>query len=274
MKWRSIHTVAKKDITVVARNKGVIIPLIIVPLFFFVLLPWGAAFLPSIDGLSNTPSNDSEALMEMMPEGLVRELEGLNPEQKMITYLLVYMLAPMFLIVPLMVSSVIAADSFAGEKERKTMEALLFTPITDRELFVGKLLAAWVPAQGVALLGFILYSFMVNLAAGRIMGGIFFPNLMWVVLIILVVPPIAGLGLMVMVMVSARAQGFQDAYQIGAVVVLPVVMLVMGQAFGLLYFNLGLVVILGLVLWIVDGILLWMTSRSFSRDQLIARISR
>jgi ABC-type Na+ efflux pump permease subunit len=41
-----------------------------------------------------------------------------------------------------MVSSVLAADSFAGEKERKTLEALLYTPTTDRELFTAKLLEA------------------------------------------------------------------------------------------------------------------------------------
>ena len=39
-----------------------------------------------------------------------------------------YLLAPLFLIVPLMVSAVLAADAFAGEKERKTLEALLHLP--------------------------------------------------------------------------------------------------------------------------------------------------
>ena len=39
-----------------------------------------------------------------------------------------YLLAPLFLIVPLMVSAVLAADAFAGEKERKTLESLLHLP--------------------------------------------------------------------------------------------------------------------------------------------------
>ena len=39
-----------------------------------------------------------------------------------------YLLAPLFLIVPLMVSAVLAADAFAGEKERRTLEALLHLP--------------------------------------------------------------------------------------------------------------------------------------------------
>ena len=39
-----------------------------------------------------------------------------------------YLLAPLFLIVPLMVSAVLAADAFAGEKERRTLESLLHLP--------------------------------------------------------------------------------------------------------------------------------------------------
>ena len=76
------------------------------------------------------------------------------------------MLAPMFLIIPLMVSSVIAADSFAGEKERKTMEALLYSPTTDQELFAAKLLSGWLAAIAVALVGFMLYVVTANARAG------------------------------------------------------------------------------------------------------------
>jgi ABC-type Na+ efflux pump permease subunit len=90
---------------------------------------------------------------------------GYDQYQGIVKYFLVYIMAPLFLIIPLMVSSVIAADSFAGEKERKTMEALLYTPTTDRELFVAKLLSGWLAALAVALVGFVLYVIMANAAA-------------------------------------------------------------------------------------------------------------
>ena len=47
----------------------------------------------------------------------------------LLTLVLGFLLAPLFLIVPLMVSAVMAADAFAGEKERRTMETLLHLPI-------------------------------------------------------------------------------------------------------------------------------------------------
>ncbi len=74
----------------------------------------------------------------MMPESMSRVLQGLDAAQIMIVTVLGYMFAPMFLIVPLMFSTTIAAESFAGEKERKTLEALLYQPISDKELFSGR----------------------------------------------------------------------------------------------------------------------------------------
>jgi ABC-2 type transport system permease protein len=95
---------------------------------------------------------------------------------------------------------------------------------------------------------------------------------MWVVLVVWVAPATAGLGLFVMVLVSARAQGFQDAYQVGSMVVLPVLLLVFGQVAGVMYFSVGLVLLLGLVFWMVGGLLLWFGSRSFKRTRLISQV--
>jgi ABC-type Na+ efflux pump permease subunit len=207
-----------------------------------------------------------------MPPSLQAELAGYDEPQTVVVLLLVYFLAPMYLILPLMVSSVIAADSFAGEKERKTLEALLYTPTTDGELFLAKLLSAWLPALGVAWGGFLLYAIVANVASWPTMGQVFFPNLMWIVLALWVAPAAAGVGLGTTVLISVRAQGFQDAYQLGAIVVLPIVLLFIGQATGVMYFSLGLVVLLGLVLWAVDAALLWLGGRTFQRSELAARL--
>jgi LytS/YehU family sensor histidine kinase len=83
---------------------------------------------------------------------------------------------------------------------------------------------------------------------------------------------VAGLGLVVMVFVSVRAQGFQDAYQTGGLVVLPVVALMIGQISGVMYFSLGVVLLVGLVIWLLDLVLLWFASKSFRRGELMTRL--
>ena len=272
MNTRAIQAIVRKDLKVAIQNKGVILPIVILPLILFVIFPWVMVYASSMtDSLGGSVSNVDE-LLARMPAGLLNELSGYTTNQQMIVFSLVYMLAPMFLIMPLMVSSVLAADSFAGEKERKTLEALLYTPTTDRELFTAKLLGPWVTAVTVAIFSFVLYAIMVNAAGWQSIGQLFFPNWMWIALVFWVTPAAAGLGLVVMVFVSARAQGFQDAYQTGGLVVLPVVALMIGQISGVLYFSLSVVFLVGLVIWLIDLALLWLGSKQFQRTELMTRL--
>ena len=271
MNTRAIFAIVRKDLKVAVQNKGVILPIIILPLVLFVILPWIMAYGPSLAASTGTSFSDMNQILERMPAGLLTELNGYQPEQQLTVFILVYMLAPMFLILPLMVSSVFAADSFAGEKERKTLEALLYTPTTDRELFTAKLLGAWTAAIVVAVLSFVIYAVMVNAAAWHSIQSIFFPNWMWMALVFWVTPAVAGLGLVVMVFASARAQGFQDAYQIGGMVVLPVLLLMVGQISGVMYFSLGVVLLVGLAIWLIDAVLLWFASKSFRRGELMTK---
>jgi len=172
----------------------------------------------------------------------------------------------------MMTASVIAAGSFAGEKERGTLEALLYTPTTDAELMVGKVLAAWVPAMIVSLVGFVLYGIVANVSAWQTMQRIFFPTTMWIVLILWLAPAAAGLGLGTMVLVSSKVSTFQDASQLGGMVVIPVVLLVVGQLAGVVYLSVPFVFLVGLVLWLIDAAVLWFGVRTFRRSEIIARL--
>jgi ABC-2 type transport system permease protein len=272
MNWRAIQAIVRKDLKVVVQNKGVSIPMIVLPVVILIVLPALVSLIPMIQGTAGMSLNGLDTFLKQMPPNMRAALAGYNEAQTTVVLFLVYLLAPMYLILPLMVSSVIAADSFAGEKERKTLEALLYTPTTDRELLLAKLLSAWVPALAIAWGGFILYGIVANVAAWQVMGRIFFPNLMWIILVLWVAPAVAGLGLGFTVLISARAQGFQEAYQMGAMVVLPILLLVIGQVTGVIYFNNGLVLLLGLVLWVIDAALLWFGGKSFKRSELAARL--
>jgi ABC-type Na+ efflux pump permease subunit len=272
MNWRAIRAIVGKDLKVVFQNKGVSIPLIVVPVIFMAVLPGLAALAPLLEDVPGGPLAGMGSFVQNMPAGMRDAIAGYDEVQSVVVLALVYFLAPMYLILPLMVASVIAADSFAGEKERKTMEALLYTPTTDLELFVAKLLSAWLPAIGVAWGGFLLYTLVANVAAWPTLGRLFFPNLMWVVLALWVAPAVAGVGLGFTVLVSARAETFQEAYQLGAIVVLPILLLVVGQATGVLYFNSALVLLLGLVFWLVDAGLLWFGGRTLRRSEMATRL--
>jgi len=270
--WRAIRAIVRKDLKVVFQNKGVMIPIIVVPLIFLVVLPGLAALVPLLEEAPGEALSEMRGFLEGMPAGLRESIAGYNETQTVVVLGLVYFLAPLYLILPLMVASVIAADSFAGEKERKTLEALLYTPATDGELFVGKALGAWLPAVVVSLVSFVLYTIVVNAAGYPMMGRLFFPNVMWLILLLWVVPAAAAFAIGVMVLVSSKARGFQDANQLGSTVVIPILLLVFGQVAGVLYFSPLTALLIGVALWAIDVVLIAFGVRIFKRGELIARL--
>lgn len=277
MNWRAIRAIIRKDLKVALQSKAVALPMIIVPLIIVILLPTLVALAPlSLQffgaQISADDARELAQLLEQMPTALRRELAAYDPSQAITVFLLTYLFAPLYLIVPLMVSSVIAADSFAGEKERKTLEALLYSPTSDRELLLAKLLAAWLPGVAVGLGSFVLYSIVVNGVAWPSEGHIFFPNTMWLILALWVAPAVAGLGLGVTVLVSARVNTFQEAYQTGSLVVLPILVLLIGQITGLFYLHVGFVALFGLVVWLLDLAIFWLSQRTFRRSELLTRL--
>ncbi len=273
MNRRAIKTIATRDLKVVTRSKAVMIPMVVLPVMITVLFPaiLGAA-APYLSEIPGSTTSEVALYLEQMPPQMKEIFAGYTETQTMIVMMVVYIFAPMFLILPLMIASTIAADSFAGEKERKTLEALIYTPTSDAELIAGKMLAAWIPALVITLGSFVVYGIVANVAAWPTMGEIFFPNFMWLVLVFWVAPAAAGLGLGTMVLVSSKVNTFQEAYQLGATVVLPVLILILGQATGLLYLSAGVIFLVGLILWLVDAAVLWFAVRTFRRSEIIARL--
>ncbi len=267
--WRAVRAIVRRDLTVVRGSKAVVLPIVIVPLLMLVVLPVVGGILPRSAGPNDLA--ELRPLLDALPAGIAAGLPA-PMAGKVAALVLVYLLAPMYLIVPLMVASVLAADSFAGEKERRTLEGLLNAPVTDRDLLLAKVLVAWLPAVVVGLIGAVLYGSVAEIAIRGVVDGHLFPNLVWVLLAVWVGPAVAGLGLSAMVLVSARVQSFQAAYQIGGVVVLPVVLLVVGQGAGVVAFDARLVAALGAVIWLIDGALLWYGARHFRREELALRL--
>ena len=269
MNWNAMQAIVRKDMKVVLQNKGVSIPLIAAPVVILVAFPAMVFFLGPM--LGEMVATESGSGILGMAAGLPG-LAGYDGAQMTVVYLLVYMMAPLYLLLPTIVAIGFAADSFAGEKERKTLEALLYTPTTDWELLLGKLLSAWLPALGVAWGGFLLYTVMANLAAWPVMGRLFFPTTMWVILAVWVAPAVAGLGVGAMVLISSRARTYQEAYQLGGMVAVLIVGLLILQVSGVMVFSAWLVALLGLLFWAIDAALLWFGRRGLRRTKLATQM--
>jgi ABC-type Na+ efflux pump permease subunit len=211
-------------------------------------------------------------LLKNLPPAAQLIFAGLKLEQMFTIYMTAFLLAPLFLIMPLIFSSVVGADSFVGERERKTMEALLYSPTTDVELFLGKVLAAVIPAILLSWLTYLIYIIVVNVGSFNLFGRIWFPLAPWWPMMFWLTPAFAVLGISATVMISARVKTFMEAYQLTGSLVIVVLALVVGQATGILFLGVGTVFLIGTLLWIVDAILIYFNLRIFKRSSLIANL--
>lgn len=274
MNWRSIWAIARKDLKEVRQNKVAWGPAIAIPLIFAIALPLLFSVLPQVMPVEDIQRElgDMETLMKNLPPSIQAIFEGLKLEQMFVLYMTAFMLAPLFLIMPLMFSSVVGADSFVGERERKTMEALLYSPATDMELFLGKVLAAVIPAISLSWLTYLVYIIVVNVASYGLFQRIWFPLPTWWPLMFWLTPAFALLGISATVMISARVKTFMEAYQLSGSLVVLVLALVVGQATGVLFLGVGTVMVVGTLIWILDGILIYLSVRNFKRSALIAKL--
>lgn len=113
--------------------------------------------------------------------------------------------------VPFLLVSGVVADSFAGERERHTLETLLASRLSDRSILAGKIIAALGYGWGITLVSLIFALVTINIAHG---GGqlLLFPwkiGLGIIVVSLLVASLAAGLG----VLISLRAATVRQAQQ-------------------------------------------------------------
>jgi ABC-2 type transport system permease protein len=267
MNVRALVTIVRRDLTVVARSRAVSLPILLTPILIYVVLPVGFGLAA---GFMQDGSEEIRELLAVMPPAFRQEIAGLDPTAQILVWAFEYAFASLFLLVPLMTSTVIAADSFAGERERKTLEALVYTPVTDRDLYLAKVAAPWLAAMAVALVGYVAYAVVANLVAAGPVGRPVVLTPRWLLVLFWLTPAIAGAAVGALVLVSARVRGFQEAYQLGGLVVLPLVALLVSQLTGALYLEIGLILLIGAVVWVVAAVVLRLGYGSFRRERLLA----
>jgi len=265
--WEAMRAVVTKDFRAVRRAKAVVLPMLIVPFLLLVVLPFGIGLVAR-----SAHSTDLHNVLNKLPGGMARPILRQPPREQLVILVDGYLLAPLFLIVPLMVASVLAADAFAGEKERRTLEALLHLPIAERDLFYAKVLGAWLPAVAISWLGFVVFAVVANWVAWPVVHRVFVPTVLWTVMIVWLAPGVAALGMGIMVRVSARARTAQEANQLGGAVVLPLIFATVAQSTGLLLVSLPVALGVGAVVWAIAIALLARGASLFTRDRLASTL--
>lgn len=266
---RRIWALMGKDWRELVRNKQVVAPLLIIPLLLVVIIPTAVVFLGNNAALTSSITG-LQGFLDNLPSDIVPE--EFTTEQTVVYAVVVFFMAPFFLIIPVMVASITASSSFVGEKERRTIEGLLYTPLTDRELVLGKVLGSVIPSVLVAWLSFLIYAVLVNILGAPLLGGLFFPTWTWMIIILALVPVVAFLATTLIVAVSGRSMTMQGAQGSVVLVVVPVIGLVVSQATGLLLFDASIALIASAAVLAIDVAVFTAVVGRCQRERIITRL--
>ncbi len=264
-----VWAVARNDLLQLARSPDFWAPMLVLAALFFVVIP--TILLLTITNLGEVATVAKvSAALELLPQKAQAAVRGANPADRTSYALAVYLFAPLAVIVPMTISTAIGANTLVGEKEKGTGEFLAHSPASEREIYLGKLIASLLPGYLTTMVGFGIYSLAVNLIVGPNVGGWFFPTRAWWVLMLWVVPPFLAITLSVVLRLSARVKSAAAAQQASGLVTLPLIMLSYGQSSGSLLGagpNSGLW--LGALAWTVAVLGLMRGAKAVTRARLL-----
>jgi ABC-2 type transport system permease protein len=256
-----VKAVLWKDLLELRKNKGMIYSMLALP-SVIVLVPLGI-----VRTYVRNPDDPNFRAIALYYDFTVDTANAARflVDKVLADWFVLYLMMPIF--VPILISS----HAVAGEKEKRTLEPLLSSPVTPLELVIGKSLASLIPSVSVCLLAFAALCVAVDAVAWPLTKSFILPNTMWTFGVLVIAPLFAFFGNGVAVLISARVGDSRLAQQLAGMFVLPLVGLAAGQFGGFLKAGVEYYALIGAVVLLLDVGILYSARRLFDRERLMSR---
>jgi uncharacterized membrane protein SpoIIM required for sporulation len=153
---------------------------------------------------------------------------------------------------PVTVALVLALESFVGEKERRSIEPLLSSPLSDFQLYIGKLLAALIPPLIASYLGMALYLIGVSRQGG------WFPDAVLLAQVFALATTNCLLMVSSAVVISSQTTSMRGANLLAVFIILPMAVLLQAES--------------AVIVWARDSVLVWTVVAQIIIAILLVRI--
>jgi ABC-2 type transport system permease protein len=256
-----------KDIADLRQNPSLFVPAALTG-FFSILLPFIVAIIiPAMTGERLSDSSDFELVVESY--ATQPAMRNLDPEGVIQAWVFQHFLV-LLVLTPIAGAMSVAAYSVIGEKQARTLEPLLATPITTFELLTAKVLGSFLPALMLSAGCFCLYvAGVMAFAQPGTYRALFTAGSLGVVFLL---GPLSSLvALELAVCVSSRVNDPRSAQQIGALVILPVAGLLVFQLTGSVVLTVPVILAISLVLLSLSGALMLLAIKLFDREAILTR---
>ena len=223
----ALRAIIKKDLKGITANKRLFSTLLIVPLVLTIVMP--TIFILVIHFVPEE-TDDFQQLLKMLP--MAKQTGDFS--LTVISLILNYILPVFFLMIPIMTASIMAASSFVGEKEKHTLETLLYCPLTLKQIFRSKVFASFLLSMIVSFFSFFTMLIVLEAEILFFTGNLVLPDVNWLVIMLLISPAISLIAITLIVRGSAKAQSVEESQQGAVFLILPIILLVVGQFTGIL----------------------------------------
>lgn len=177
---------------------------------------------------------------------------------------------PLLVLVPVIGAMTLVTTSVVGEKQARSLEPLLATPITTAELLAAKTGVALLVSLALLSAGFaVLLGAAAAFAEPGVAATLLTPRPL--ALVGALAPAVAAVALVLGVMASSRTRDARTAQQFGGLVVLPIMALFVGQLGGHLLLSTGWILTAAALLWLLSVLLAAVGVRVFDREHILTR---
>jgi len=257
-----------KEIADLRLNPGVFGPALLTATISLLLPFFVAVIVPYATGERLADSGDFSVAAELLrTQPWTRDLD---PEGAVQAFIFQQFLV-LLVLSPVAASMSSAAFSIIGEKQARTLEPLLATPLKTSELLAAKVISAAVPGILLTTGCFVLYVLLIAAVAEP---GVWLAMLTARSLgLVFIVGPLASLlGLQMAVCASSRVNDPRSAQQVGAIVlIVPVGVLQVAQLIGGIVLNAPILLGISVVL-VAGNLLVLRTAISlFDRESILIR---
>jgi len=174
------------------------------------------------------------------------------------------------LLIPAMIAISFATFSIIEEKQSRSLEPLLATPVRTWELLLGKALSGAIPALIVTwACAAIFFLGVVVMGWGELATMVLTPS--WYITFFLLTPAVAILSFLLGIIGSSQAKDAKNAQNLVVLIIFPVFALIGIQVAGIIWFTPLLTLALSIGLFIVDYLVLRIAVGLFQRESIVIK---
>ncbi|MFW9928928.1 MAG: ABC transporter permease subunit [Candidatus Thorarchaeota archaeon] len=176
-----------------------------------------------------------------------------------------------FVILSGLAPAIIAGYSLVGEKIEKSLEPLLATPMTDKEILLGKSISSFIPILATMYICGSIFTILVDIFTEPTFGYYYLPNWTLIEIMILVVPATILFSVEGSIIISSRVNDIRTANQFGIVLMLPFIAIYILSEAQVITLDNQILFLIALTLFIVDIFLFYISTLLFNREEILTK---